>query len=70
MSALELITEIEKLPVSEQMLVVERALHGIRMIEVKNQMRRAAELLYNDYATDTELTAFTALDAEDFYEPA
>ncbi len=68
MSALELISEIEKLPVPEQMLVVERAMHSIRVAEVQTRMRQAAELLYNDYANDAELTAFTALDAEDFYE--
>lgn len=70
MSALELIAEIEKLPISEQMLVVERSLHGIRIAEIQNRMRKAAELLYSDYTTNTELTAFTALDAEEFYELA
>ena len=30
------------------------------------EMRRAAEQLYNDYANDEELTAMTALDGEEF----
>ena len=68
MSAFELISEIEKLPLPEQMLVVERAMHSIRVAEVQSRMRQAAEALYSDYANDTELTDFTALDAEEFYE--
>ena len=31
-------------------------------------MEKAAEHLYADYATDENLTAFTQLDCEDFYE--
>ena len=68
MSAFELINEIEKLPVSEQLLVVERAMHSIRIAEVQKRMSRAAELLRDDYTNDPELTAFSALDADDFYE--
>ena len=68
MSAFELINEIEKLPVSEQLLVVERAMHSIRIAEVQKRMSRAAELLQDDYTNDPELTAFSALDADDFYE--
>ncbi len=30
------------------------------------KMRQAAELLYDDYRNDSELTSFTALDGEDF----
>ena len=30
------------------------------------EMRRAAELLYSDYANDEDLTAMTALDGEEF----
>ncbi len=32
------------------------------------QMQNAAEALYSDYKTDEELTIFTNLDFEDFYE--
>ena len=31
-------------------------------------MKKAADNLIADYKTDTELTAFTDLDFEDFYE--
>ena len=70
MSAFDLISEIRKLPVSEQMLVVERTVHGIRAAEIQKRMRHAAELLYDDYVTDPDLTAFTVLDTQDFYESA
>lgn len=68
MSAFDLISEIRKLPVSEQMLVVERTVHSIRVAETQKRMRHAANLLYDDYATDPELTAFTVLDTQDFHE--
>ena len=32
------------------------------------QLAAAAQALLPDYTTDTELTSFTALDSEDFYE--
>lgn len=35
--------------------------------ETKRQLARAAELLTADYEQDKELTAFTALDGEDFH---
>jgi DNA-damage-inducible protein J len=34
----------------------------------KISLEEAADLLYNDYANDKELTFLTALDCEDFYE--
>jgi metal-responsive CopG/Arc/MetJ family transcriptional regulator len=35
-------------------------------VRAYEEMRRAAEQLYDDYANDQELTAMTALDGEDF----
>jgi hypothetical protein len=34
--------------------------------EKRDQLRIAAEKLYDDYLNDPELTAFTILDSEDF----
>lgn len=70
MSTFDLISEIRKLPVSDQMLVIERTMHSIRVAETQKRMRHAADLLYDDYATDPELTTFTELDTQDFYESA
>jgi hypothetical protein len=64
----ELLREIEKLPLHKRMYLVEKALHTIRKKENLNQMNLAAETLYTDYKTDKDLTAFTNIDFEDFYE--
>ena len=37
-------------------------------INTKQELEKAAELLYNDYKNDKKLTEFTCLDGEDFYE--
>ncbi len=34
----------------------------------QKQLQRAVEIMYEEYAKDAELTAFTALDGEDFVE--
>jgi hypothetical protein len=31
-------------------------------------LKRAADLMYNDYCNDTDLTAFSQLDSDDFHE--
>jgi hypothetical protein len=64
----ELIKEIERLPVQKRILVIEKTIHTLRKHEDNNQMVKAANLLLSDYKTDSELTALTALDFEDFYE--
>jgi hypothetical protein len=68
MGTSEIISEINKLPVSQRLTLIELTLKKIRQEEKKERMRAAAELLYNDYVTDPELTALTSLDHEDFYE--
>jgi len=40
----------------------------MRKQEEEDQMKKAADVLYEDYLTDKELTAFTNLDFENFYE--
>lgn len=69
MNTTELIKEIERLPVQKQIFVIEKTLHSIRQREDINQMNKAADMLLSDYKTDYELTSFTNLDYEDFYEP-
>lgn len=69
MNATELIKEIERLPVQKQIFVIEKTLNLIRQREDINQMNKAADMLLSDYKTDYELTAFTKIDYEDFYEP-
>lgn len=64
----ELIKEIQRLPISKRIYVAEKTIHSIRTQEDKNVMKKAAEVLFSEYKTDSELTAFTNLDYVDFYE--
>jgi hypothetical protein len=68
MKTKELIKEIQKLPVRKRIYVIERSMNLIRKQEEEDQMKKAADELYEDYLTDKELTAFTNLDFENFYE--
>jgi hypothetical protein len=68
MKTKELIKEIQKLPVRDRIYVIERSMHLIRKQEEEGRMKMAADELYEDYRTDKELTAFTDLDLENFYE--
>jgi len=68
MRTTEIIKEIQRLPLQDRMWIVEKAIHLIRKQETTNQLQNAAEDLYADYASDKELTAFTHIDFEDFYE--
>ncbi len=61
-----LLNQIYHLPVSERMLIVERTIHSIRM--ERSRMAKAVALMVEEYRNDTELTAFSALDFENFYE--
>jgi hypothetical protein len=68
METKEIIKAIKKLPVSKRMLIIERTLRTIRESETRKRMTDAADGLYDDYSVDQELTAFTLLDCESFYE--
>jgi len=69
MKTKEIINEIQKLPVKKRIFVIERTMQLMRKQEEKRQMTTAADTLYEDYKTDKELTQFTNLDFENFYEP-
>jgi hypothetical protein len=68
MNTNEIIREIQRLPISKRIYVIEKTIHSIRSQEDKNAMKKAADALHVDYMTDNELTAFTNLDFDDFYE--
>lgn len=68
METQEIIKEIVRLPV-EKRLEIEKALKKIRKAEMSARLQKAAEEMYDDYLNDKELTAFTVLDSEEFYEP-
>jgi hypothetical protein len=83
MSRAELIEGLKKLPVAERLAVIEAALHDMReemqpslasrlrsmsRAEKDRLLQEGARIMADDYANDPELTAFTALDGEDFLE--
>lgn len=67
MTTASIIEEISKLPLPDKVLIVEKTLEAIRQ-EKKLSLKDAANLLYDDYKSDKELTIFTQLDTEPFYE--
>ena len=69
MKTVEIVREINKLNLNEKMLVIELVLKNIRLeSDNKLSLAESAQTLLSDYDNDRELTAFTALDNEDFYE--
>jgi hypothetical protein len=68
METVEIIQKIDSLPMTQKMLIVEKIIHSIREEEQKTILEKAADALYNDYKNDKNLTDFTSLDYEEFYE--
>ncbi|MBI4947384.1 MAG: hypothetical protein HY840_13410 [Bacteroidetes bacterium] len=68
MRTIEILKEIERLPFQKRIFLIEKALHTIREKEENNELKYAANVLYPDYKNDKELTIFTNLDFESFYE--
>lgn len=62
-----IVKEIRKLPLTDRLLVVEKTLKAIRQSK-ERELEHAVSALYNDYKSDEELTIFTQLDTERFYE--
>jgi hypothetical protein len=67
MTTVAIIREIRKLPFTAKLLVLEKTLKAIRQ-EREQDLAKAADALYNDYRNDKELTIFTSLDADKFYD--
>ena len=56
------------MPIQKRIYLIEKTIHSIRENTDSDQMIKAADKLLIDYKTDKELTAFSNLDFEDFYE--
>jgi hypothetical protein len=78
MKRIDLLKELKKLTPPERLAVLEAALQQLRadlegtpepksLAVRKQEMAAAAQALKADYAAGSELTAFIALDAEDFH---
>jgi hypothetical protein len=68
MQTIDLIEEIQRLPLSQKFYVVEETLKSIKKEEMQHLMELAANELYEDYVNDKELTVFTSIDFDKFYE--
>lgn len=68
MKTSEIIKEIERLPIRKRIYIIERAIHTIGKQADTSLMTEAANALFADYKSDKELTAFTNLDFDAFYE--
>lgn len=69
MTNTKIVEEINRLPLAEQIYIVEIVLKNIRhKTEETPGLAEGAKALLRDYENDRELTAFTSLDGEDFYE--
>jgi hypothetical protein len=69
METVSIMKEIASLPLVERMLIVENTIRTIREETTRTKsLSEGARALLDDYQTDKELLAFTALDAEKFYE--
>jgi hypothetical protein len=79
MTYTEMLETLKKLTLTERLALMEAALYLMReelqqreqqpaTDEKTARLAAAAQALLSDYTTDTELTSFTVLDSEDFYE--
>ena len=66
MLAINIIQEIQRLPLTQKFLVVEETIKSIKNEEINHQMAFAVSELFDDYKNDEELTAFTNLDFLNF----
>ncbi len=68
MRTIDILKEINKLPLSERLYILEKTIQSLKGNEEQNQMMIASEALAEEYKTNKELTAFTNLDIEAFYK--
>ena len=68
MQTLDLLKEINRLPLNKKFYIVEETLKSIKKEELDVRMESAVKEMYSEYATNKELTVFTEIDFENFYE--
>ena len=67
MSTREIFHSIKQLPFNERLSIIEKALKTLHESN-ESELEKAATTMLADYKNDKNLTAFTALDFEKFYE--
>jgi hypothetical protein len=69
MTATQVISEIKGMSLIDKIQIIEFAIKSIKKETSKKlNLSKAAMLLKEDYENDSELTIFSNLDSEDFYE--
>ena len=68
MQTLDLLKEINRLPLNKKFYIVEETLKSIKKEALDVRMESAVKEMYSEYATNKELTVFTEIDFENFYE--
>lgn len=67
MTTATIIKELNHLPLTDKLFVIEQTLKSIRK-EKNSKLKRAVDLMFDEYKSNKELTIFTTLDKEEFYE--
>ncbi|GHT69693.1 hypothetical protein AGMMS50239_36900 [Bacteroidia bacterium] len=68
METSEIMYKINRMPKRERMFIAERIIHSLLEEKKNSSLKKAVDCLSDDYRIDKDLTAFTQLDFEDFYE--
>jgi len=68
MSTKELIAEIQRSPLAKRIRLLEASLQGLRKQQTQQAMSKAAKALEGAYRKGGDLTAFTSIDLDTFYE--
>lgn len=67
MSTKEILNSIKQLPFNQRLSLIEKALKTLHESE-DTQLEKATNSLLADYNNDSNLTAFTSIDFDKFYE--
>lgn len=67
MSTKEIIQSINNLPFKERIIILEKVLKSLHETK-SNKLEKAAKALASNYLNDEELTIFTSIDLEKFYD--
>ena len=63
-----ILKQIGKLSFEDKMLIIEKTLKFIRENDIKEGIAKAVSEMISEYKTNKDLTAFTEIDFENFYE--
>ena len=69
MNTQEIINEISNLSLRERLIIIKKAIESIKDAEISQQLHLAAEEMQAEYKKNKELTSFTSIDMDPFYEP-